>query len=223
MKYLCNLFLSLKEVILMIILQYAVLFFCFIVFGPENSIIIGTVILIILQIAYVIYKICIDKICDFDFKNTNYFPYVLLGIGISSVYNMIIFKLINPSDSTTSIPFFLNIICSGIVGPIFEEFLFRHDLIKRLYRFNSNKFVIIILASIIFGLFHTGTITIIYAIIIGIVNSYIYVNSRNIIKPIVVHMAANIFVNLLTGYNLNIMIFGLVLIIISYFIIKYNN
>lgn len=220
MKYLWNLFLSLKEIFVMIILQYVILFICFIVFGNDKSIILGNIFLIIINIIYILWK---SKDIKFAFKQKSYLPYILIGIGISSIYNMIIFKMELGNDVTTEFNIILNIISSGIIGPIFEEFLFRYDLIRRLDKFISNKYHVIILSGIIFALFHTGITTIIYALIVGIINSYIYMKDKDIIKPIIIHVSGNIFVNVLTGYNTWILIFGIFIIIIGGLIIRNND
>ena len=220
MKYLWKLFLSLKEIIIMIILQYIVLFLCFIIFGNDKSIIWGNIFLIIINIIYILWKSIRIK---FNSKWNSYLPYILIGIGISSIYNMIIFRLGLGNDVTTDFNIVLNIISSGIIGPIFEEFLFRYDLIRRLEKFNSNKYVIILLSSVIFALFHTGITTIIYALIVGLINSYIYMKDKNIIKPIIIHISGNIFVNILTGYNTWILIFGIFITVIGGLIIRNND
>ena len=204
----------------MMVLQYVILIICIIVFGMDGATIWGSIALLVMQIIYIIYK---GKDLKLGFSGGDYFPYLLLGIGVAVVYNMIIFKLGLGAEVTTDFPIMLNILCSGIVGPIFEEFLFRYDLIKRLSKFNGNKWIIIILASVIFGLMHTGIVTIIYAMIVGLINSYIYVKNKDITKPIMVHMAGNIFVNLLTGYNVMILLLGIVLVTIGYFTIRCDD
>lgn len=220
MKYLWKVFLSLKEIFIMIILQYIILFICYIFFANDNSIIWGSILLMIVNIIYILWK---SNDIKFSFKKKSYLPYILIGIGISSIYNMIIFKMGLGNEVTIDFNIIFNIITSGIIGPTFEEFLFRYDLIRRLEKFNSKKWIVIILSSVIFGLFHTGITTIIYATIIGIINSYIYIKDKDIIKPIIVHMAANIFVNLLTEYNTWILIFGIFLIVIGGLIIRNND
>ncbi len=227
MKYLWKLFLSLKEIFIMMILQYVILILCVLTIGIDKSIIWGSILLMIFEIVYIIWKL---KSMDFDVKidrkNLNYksyFPYVLIGIGIATVYNMIIFKLGFEQEVTTDFPIILNILCSGIVGPMFEEVLFRYDFIRRLEMFNSRKLVIILLSGSIFGLMHTGITTIIYAIIVGLINSYIYIKDKDIMKPIMLHMAGNIFVNFLFGYNIWILIFGIILIVLGWLIIRDNN
>lgn len=220
MKYLRKLFLALKEIFIMMILQYAILILCILTIGMDKSVIWGSILLLMFQVIYII---CKSRNFKLGFRKNSYFPYILLGIGIATVYNMLLFKLGLGQSTTTDFPIILNIICSGIVGPIYEEVLFRYDLIKRLESFNSNKWVIILLASIIFGLCHTGITTIIYAIIVGTINSYIYIKDKDIMKPIMVHMAGNIFVNLLTKYNVMALLLGTALMIISYFTIRYDD
>lgn len=227
MKYLKNLFLSLKEIFIMIILQYVILILSILIIGIEKSIIWGTVLLMIFELIYIIWKLTNS---NFNFKvtlkniyNKSYFPYFLIGIGICSIYNMIIFKFGLENEITTDFPIILNILCSGIVGPIFEEMLFRYDFINRLEKFNTNKYIIILLSGIIFGLMHTGITTIIYAMIVGIINAYIYINDKDIFKPITVHITCNIFVNFLYSYNPLILILGIILTVLGVLIIRNND
>jgi len=217
MKYLWNLILSLKEVFLLFLFQYLILFICFIVFGPDKTIVIGSILFVVLQIIYVVYKSRGIKF-NFDFKS--YIPLVMLGIGIAGVYNMILFKLGFANEVNSEVNILFSILCTGIMGPIFEEFLFRYDLIKRLSLFNDKKWFVILLSSTIFAMCHSGITTIIYAFIVGIINSYIYMKNNDIIKPIIVHIAMNTFVIFLTGYNLYVLIFSILLIVISTTIMK---
>ena len=78
----------------------------------------------------------------------------------------------------------------------------------------------IIISSIVFAICHTGITTIIYAFIIGLVNSYLYIKKKNILVPIVIHMSANIFVNVLNIFNPYILIIGIFLIVLSVTIIR---
>lgn len=220
MKYLGKLFLSLREIFILMTLQYAILIVCVLTIGVDESVIWGSILLCIFEIIYILWKF---KKSKFRISNGCYFPCLLLGIGIATTYNMIIFKMGLGEDVNTDFPIMLNIICSGIIGPIFEEILFRYDLIRRLEKFNKNPWVIIILSGIIFGLFHTGIVTMVYATIVGIINSYIYIRDKDITKPIVVHIAGNIFVNLLFGYNTLVLILGVILTILGLLMIRNND
>lgn len=216
MKYLKNLILSFREIFLLFILQYAIIISCLFIFGMDKSIIIGSIFICIIEIIYVIFKYKGKKI---KVDQYNLFPYILLGIGITTTYNMILFAMNLGNEVNTNINIVFNIICSGIVGPIFEETLFRYSFINYLKKFNSTKMSIII-SSIVFAICHTGITTIIYAFIIGLVNSYLYIKKKNILVPIVIHMSANIFVNVLNIFNPYILIIGIFLIVLSVTIIR---
>ena len=209
MQYIKNLFLSIKEVLFIILLQYALLFGCILIFGMNRSIILGTIILSIFELIYIFIKLKGTKLT----LKYNYLPYVLLGISISIIYNMIIFKL-EFKFEVTSIPILLEILSSGIIGPIFEEILFRYSLINKLSKFNSNT-LCIILSSIIFAICHSNIITIIYAFIIGLFNSYYYLKKKDILVPIVIHISANIISSFLFNYSPYILILGIILFIIG--------
>ena len=199
-----NFLLSIREVIVLLIVQYAILIGIILVFGKNNGIVIGTLAIIFIESCYIIYKYRKDMF-DINIGNNLYFPYVLLGTGIAVIYNMIIFKLGIIND-VTNIDIFINIIAiiaSAIIGPIFEEILFRYSLINKLEIYFSRKWSIW-LSTIIFALCHTG----------------LYSTKRDILIPIFVHISANMIATFLFGYNGVILILGFLLIIISYFIVK---
>lgn len=216
MKYFKNFICSFKEIFLLLILQYLALFICFICLGEDKTIITGTILICIIQVIYIIYKY---RKKNKRIEECNLFPYLLLGVGISCSYNMILFSMNLGNVVNTDINLVLNIICSGIIGPIFEEVLFRYSFMENLRKFNKEKTSIVI-SSVVFALCHTGITTIIYAFIIGLINSYLYVKKKNILIPIIIHISGNIFVNLITDFNLYILIIGLFLTILSCTIIS---
>ena len=209
MQYIKNLFLSIKEIIAVIFIQYLLLLCCILIFGTNKSIIIGTITLSIFELIYIFIKI---KNIKLTFKH-NYFPYILLGISLSLIYNMIIFKL-GIKFEITSIPLLLEILSSGMIGPIFEELIFRYNLINKLSKFNS-RYLTIIISSFIFAICHNNTITIIYAFIIGPFNSYFYIKKKDILVPITIHISSNIISSFLFKYNPYILILGIILFSIS--------
>lgn len=217
MKYVMNVLLSIREIIVMFIIQYVILISIILMFGKNDGIVLGTLAIVFIECCYIIYEYRTKKF-DINLGNNLYFPYIFLGIGIAIVYNMIIFKLGIIND-IISINIFINIIASAIVGPIFEEILFRYSLINKFEVYFSRK-CSVWLSTIIFALCHTGIITIIFAFIIGIVNGYLYSTKRDILIPIFVHISANMITTFLFEYNGTILVLGFLLIIISYFIIK---
>lgn len=217
MKNVKNFLLSIKEVIVLLVIQYMVLIGIILLLGKNNGVLFGTFAIICLELCYIIYRFKIEGVCIKIGKNS-YFPYMLLGIGISIIYNMVLFNL-EVINNVTNINVFVNIIASVIVGPIFEEVLYRYSLINKLEIYFPRKKAIW-LSAIIFSLCHTGIYTIIFAFIIGIINGYLYSNKRDILIPIFVHISANMIATFLYGYNAIILILGIFLSTISYFIIK---
>lgn len=227
MKYLWNLLLSIKEIFIVMLMQYIMLFICVFSMGTDKSVIWGTVFLVSFEIIYIIWKLYSIKKkgshINCSLFKINYFPYALIGIGINLLYNMIIFKLGMAFDVTVSFPFIITIICSGIIGPIFEELLCKYDLINRLEEFNSNKFIIVVLSSVIFGMIHINMVSIIYGFIVGIISSYIYMKDKDFAKPLIMHMAGNVTAIFLGGYNPVILILGIILTIIGLLIIIFKS
>ena len=123
MNILKNFFVSLKEIFIILIIQYSILIFTLLIFSKNSSITLGTIFLMLFEIIYIIKN---RKTINFSFSiNNAYFPYILLGTSISIIYNMILYKfnLYTPLDNNISI--LLIILASGVVGPIFEELIFR--------------------------------------------------------------------------------------------------
>lgn len=227
MKYLWNLLLSVKEIFIIMLMQYIMLFICVFSMGIDKSIIWGTIFLVAFEIIYIIWKISSIKRkgnhINFSIFKLYYFPYVLIGIGINLLYNMIIFKQGMEFDVTVKFPILITIICSGIIGPIFEELLSKYDLINRLEKFNSNKYLIIVLSSVIFGIMHINMVSSIYGFIVGIISSCIYMKDKDFAKPLIMHMAGNICAVFLTGYNPIILILGIILTIVGFLIIRFKK
>lgn len=141
------------------------------------------------------------------------FPLLYLGISLATVMNMLIFKIIIPTTSRT-IPLPLALISSGLIGPIYEEILFRYILLNRLKLFHS-KTKAILINTILFALMHLTPIKIIYAFILGLFLNISYEKHKNILAPILIHIAANSIVVFLTEYNPYILLLATINLIIS--------
>lgn len=99
------------------------------------------------------------------------------------------------------------------MGPIFEEILFRYTALNKA-RERYTLWQSIIMISLVFALLHSGLINMIYAFILGLLVSYVYVNNGNILYPMVMHIAANgtsLFIN---NFNIYLLIISLIVIII---------
>lgn len=172
----------------------------------------------------ILYKVFKKYKTKNNFKLKDIFIPITLGITISLIYNIILFYLNNLFNFTnnfeiSSIPIIVQIICSGIFGPIFEELVFRGIVYNKLKTFNK-KNIAIILTSIIFALFHTDIINAIYAFIVSFVLIYLYDKYKTLKAPIIMHMALNITIILMLNLIVNnYIIFNLYLLIISIIIL----
>lgn len=219
MKYLKNLLYSLRLIVLIYIIQYLIVFLCSAIYsslGCDNlTSFISSELSIILTIVNLITVIILIKkyhIPNNKLKLTSYYPLITLGISLSCLCNMLIF-LITPSQETT-IPIYISIISSGIIGPILEEILFRYILIKDLNKFNYNN-ISLIIATIIFAIIHITPIKILYTLILGLILNLIYQKYNNIKANILIHMSANIIAIFLYSFNIYILLLSLISLILS--------
>ena len=143
--------------------------------------------------------------------------FLSFGFSLAIFLNMFIF-LFYQQQQSTNISIWLAFISSGIIGPLYEEILFRYILYYRLrlkYSFGKSVFI----SSFIFGLFHFHFITSIYAFIFGICLSVIYEREKNILAPFLVHMAGNSAVLLLNGFHPIIFVLSFLNCIIGSYVI----
>lgn len=87
--------------------------------------------------------------------------------------------------------FLLRILAIGIIAPIVEELLYRGIILNRLLSWMP-KWVAILVGSALFGLIHFNLLQGLYAFVVGIVFSVLYLRYRNLWIPIIGHAAFNI-------------------------------
>ena len=155
-----------------------------------------------------------------NFKLKNIFIPLAFGISISLIYNITLFYLNNlipftNSFEISSVPIIVQIICSGICGPILEELVFRGIVYNKLKEFNKPMRAII-LTSVIFGLFHTNIINAIYAFGVSFMLIYLYEKYKTLKAPIIMHIGLNttiiLMLNLITK---NFIVFNVYLLVVS--------
>ncbi|NMA24419.1 MAG: CPBP family intramembrane metalloprotease [Clostridiales bacterium] len=102
--------------------------------------------------------------------------------------------------------FIPSLLAVGIVGPIFEELLYRGLIFGELRKITKVRIALVIQA-VPFGAMHLDVIQGSYAVIIGILLGYVYYRSNSIIAPIIVHISINassvIMAHFLTGTELD--------------------
>lgn len=155
---------------------------------------------------------------------------IIVGMVLNLSYNLILgslnkfFAFTNNYDAI-NISVLTYIVCTGILGPILEELLFRGIVFNKLKTFNK-QMRSILLVTLIFALFHSNPVQMLYAFCLGFILIYVYEKYKNIIAPMIVHIASNIM-NIFTcmliindNYVLNLLLLILSLIIL---IIIYMN
>ncbi len=222
MTYIKNLFLSVLPVIKYMVFSYLVIFIAYVFYlllgtNDANYFVInyGSYILILYNIIYIFYlrrkNIILCK------KTKPILPFIMLGISFACFCNMIILTI--NKNQVIDVNIYVLIFSSALIGPIAEENIFRHLLVKNIEKFN-NKILTIIIASLIFAVMHDGIINIIYTFILGIILNIIYIKNKNLLYPIIVHCSANFITLFLTVYDKNILIISFILLAMSFFIVK---
>ena len=148
--------------------------------------------LVFLPILYLAYK----KYRRYEYVGGYRVEALSLGISIALIFNITLYNL-NKVFSFTNrfdkmeIPFYVVLICTGILGPILEEILFRGIVYNKLKEFNTNMAAIII-CSILFGVFHMDIINGIYGFGISFMLIYLYEKHNTLYAPILLHITLNI-------------------------------
>lgn len=85
----------------------------------------------------------------------------------------------------------VNLFIVVICAPIMEELLFRKHIIDRTAKYGEG--VSIVFSGLLFGLFHGNLAQFAYAFFLGIFFGFIYIKTKNIVYPIILHMLINFF------------------------------
>lgn len=225
MNYFKKFIFSLKEIIIVYIIQYLVVMISSVIYHISNGENIQNFIL-----TYVPYILLIANILIIIFLFKKYYhkekkltpkiiiPLILSGIFLATFLNMILF-LFQSSPNVTTLPVVTIIISTAIIGPILEELLFRYIYLNNLLKFNTETNAIMI-NTVIFSMLHGSLYNILYAFIIGLILCKIYLKYKNIYANIIFHMSANLIVIFLSGFNIYLLIVSIIGVLISYFLIN---
>ena len=227
MNYLKKLLSALFKIIILIIIPYIITIITTYIYkiltNKDISIYINNYLIYILLLYYALaivylikkYKIKITKI-----KSIRYYNYISLGISLSCILNMIIFLI---TKETIKLNYnLLFIVSSSLIGPIYEEIIFRYILYNKLKEFNSIRKSILI-TTIIFSIIHISPSKIFFAFILGLILNIKYEKTNNILVPIIIHISANTIALFLNAYKVEILILSILLLIINNKVDKHSN
>lgn len=120
---------------------------------------------------------------------------------IGSIVANYVTELINKSlgievqDSTGDLisqaPIGIIILVVVIIGPIFEELVFRKIFVDTIGKYSTSLAILVSAAS--FALFHGNITQIIYTFGAGLILAWVYAKTKRIIYPIIFHMLLNFF------------------------------
>ena len=116
----------------------------------------------------------------------------LIGLAITfAIGEAIQSDIANPIQTLiNSTDILLNLIIISIIGPIFEEMLFRKLLIDRTIKYGAR--ISIILSATLFGLMHGNLNQFFYAFLLGGFFAYVYIKTGNILYTIILHIFLNL-------------------------------
>lgn len=149
----------------------------------------------------------------------------LLSFTIQNDIANSIQNLINSTD------LWLNLILISLIGPIFEEIIFRKILIDRTIKYGPLASILV--SAIIFGLIHGNLNQFCYTVLVGGFFAYVYIKTGQIKYSIGLHIILNMLgsvlsmivnnsaVNLSNAFNttdLAILVFYFILILIALFV-----
>ncbi len=184
------------------------------------------VLITVLIFAPLLYKAFKKYKAKSNFELKDIFVPLLFGVSISLIYNILLFSLNNAIYFTdnfkpNTLPVIVQILCTGIIGPILEELIFRGIVYNKLKTFNK-PMKSIILCSVIFALFHTDIINAIYAFGVSFILIYLYEKYKTLKAPIIMHISLNTTIILMINLIVkNYIFFNLYLLIISVLVLLY--
>lgn len=240
MKYLKLLFYP----ILLLVVQFIIIFVFTLIFNSSATVEINTLeynqqlsvflnnykLFTTLITAIIIIPLVIKKIDKPYEKPKNILNLIIIGMSFSLTFNLLLFSLNKPFNFTnlfddSSKNIIITLICTGIIGPILEELIFRGVVYSNLKKFtNTTKSMII--TGLIFGIFHGNIIQFIYAFLFNIVLVKAYDRDNNILNPIIVHMSANSIITLslfiIRKLNIYLSIISFIIFLIIFIITMYK-
>lgn len=124
-----------------------------------------------------------------------------LGQAFANIIQQLVFGITEQSQNTIEIMaiafnFPVFIIVVSVIGPILEELIFRKIIFGEMNK-RTNFLIAAFVSSLIFALVHADFTHLLVYFIMGLVFSFLYVQTKRIIVPIFAHVAMNSIVVLI--------------------------
>ena len=134
----------------------------------------------------------------FDMKPGLFFKLLLMCLPMmwaGSVFGSMLSMVLSNGEATDRVADLAmqtniwNVVFLVIVGPIFEEWLFRKQLIDHTRKYGEKT--AILLSGLAFGLFHMNLFQFFYAFLLGIMFGYVYTRTSKLRYSTAMHMIIN--------------------------------
>ncbi len=134
----------------------------------------------------------------------------ILSACVSVLLNILLLQINLPQYSERyqeasailySPPFWQQLLISGLLIPIIEEFLFRGIVFRVLRKWCSFIWAMII-SALLFGVYHGNLVQFVYATICGMLLAYLYEKSHTVWLSAWSHMMMNLCAILLTHFGI---------------------
>lgn len=97
----------------------------------------------------------------------------------------------------------LKILFTVILAPLFEEYVFRKQLIDRTRVYGEQ--IAVLLSALTFGLFHMNLFQFFYAFLVGWVFAYIYTRTGKLRYPVILHSIMNFMGSIVAPFILSLL------------------
>ncbi len=114
---------------------------------------------------------------------------IVNGIGMILPQELVDALNTSTDAALTGQSFALILIGTGILVPILEELVFRYGICGTMAR--KNAIAALIVSSLVFGIVHGNVIQAAYATVLGLIFGFVYLKTKNIWYPAIMHMAVN--------------------------------
>lgn len=134
----------------------------------------------------------------FDMKPGLFFKLLLMCLPMmwaGSVFGSMLSMVLSNGEATDRVADLAmqtniwNVVFLVIVGPVFEEWLFRKQLIDHTRKYSEKT--AILLSGLAFGLFHMNLFQFFYAFLLGVMFGYIYMRTSKLRYSTAMHMIIN--------------------------------
>lgn len=119
------------------------------------------------------------------------FPVMYVGAIVGNLLSQLLSlgRAINTVENLAMDNSLLKILVMVVLAPLFEEYVFRKQIIDRCARYGERTAVVF--SGVIFGLFHMNLFQFFYACGLGLIFAYVYLKTRCLRYCVAMHMVVN--------------------------------